>query len=273
MLERITYINHLGEELDFGTGGVYANTNELRNYSWTVTKANNKISSFTRAVSNKKLPLIIMCKESEAVEIKNKIFEIIDKDVLAEKYGKIVIGDYYLNCYITKNTKSEYLKSKRHLEVTLQVTTDSAWIKETEYFYKNNSINTFIGDYLDYSYDYSHDYGNSLVVNDINNTGITGTDFRIDIYGAVSNPKVFIGGNVYAVNTEVGSGEKLTIDSQQKTIVLTQKNGTTVNKFADRDRDYYIFEKIQPGANEVSSSGEFAFTVTLLEERSEPPWT
>ena len=71
----------------------------------------------------------------------------------------------------------------------------------------------------------------------------------------------------------MNSGEYLTIDSATKKIFLTAVDGTTANKFNNRNRDSYIFEKIQPGGNVVAWDGTFGFDVILLEERSEPKWT
>ena len=98
-------------------------------------------------------------------------------------------------------------------------------------------------------------------------------NFKLVIYGAVTNPAITIGGHVYQVNCTVAAGEYLTIDSLTKKIFLTGSGGAVTNKFNDRNRDSYIFEKIPAGANAVAWSGSFGFDVTIYEERSEPKWT
>ena len=40
-----------------------------------------------------------------------------------------------------------------------------------------------------------------------------------------------------------------------------------------RNKDSYIFEKIQPGTNYVIIDGDFGVDIILMEERSEPKWT
>ena len=35
MLEQLRYVNHLGEVIEFGKKGLFANSNDLRDYEWT----------------------------------------------------------------------------------------------------------------------------------------------------------------------------------------------------------------------------------------------
>ena len=60
MLEKITFKNHIGETIDFGSGGLYLNNNELRSYKWKYSAKNNKISYFSRDVQVKKLPIVVV---------------------------------------------------------------------------------------------------------------------------------------------------------------------------------------------------------------------
>lgn len=62
------------------------------------------------------------------------------------------------------------------------------------------------------------------------------------------------------------------VDSASAAIVKTAQDGTQTNLFNDRNKESYIFEKIQPGVNSVTWDGSFNFSVTILEERSEPKW-
>ena len=101
MLEKFKYINHLGETLEFGKSPLFVNENDLRDFSWDVTKKNNKISGFSKGIVSKTIPIILKAEtKDEAKRMKNRLFEVFEKDVLAEKYGRIVVGDYYLKCYV-----------------------------------------------------------------------------------------------------------------------------------------------------------------------------
>lgn len=278
MLEQIKFINHLNETMEWGKNGIYVNYNDLHDYSWSIVSENNKISQFEKGIVNKTIPLIIYCSDTEeGLAIKNRLMEIAEKDVLAMQYGKIVIGDYYLKCYITGSSKGNYLINKGYLEVTLTLATDlPQWVKETtQSFWKEGSVldNGTVTKNLDYPFDYSFDYLNSLHERRINNTGFICSEFEITIYGAVTNPIIYIGGHTYEVDCEVSNNEYLTINSRTKTIVLTRYNGEKVNCFKHRNKQSYVFEKIPSGNNIVVWDGNWGFDITLFEERSEPKWT
>lgn len=271
MLEQIKYINHRNEELEFGKESLYANANDLRDFVWNVVSKNNRISGFTRGVITKSLPVVIACRNEEAgLKIRNKLFEIAEKDVLALQHGKLLIGDYYLKCYITGSKKGEYLKSKRSMNVDLTISTDYPyWVKETTTTF--NYWEGSLGTNLDYNRDFPSDYTSNLIGKQLNNTDFVPSNFRLNFYGICENPSVIIGGHEYAVNVSVGANEYLTVDSIEKTIVLTHTDGTKENCFNFRNRDSYIFEKMPSGISNVAG-GNFKFDITLLEERSEPKW-
>ena len=280
MLEKIRFINHMNEELEWGANGVFVKYNDLHDYSWNTTTKNNKISSFSKGVVKKTIPLIIRCSsDSEGLAIKNKLMEIAEKDVLANKHGKIIIGDYYLKCFITGSKKKKYLYNKGYMEVSLTVTTDyPQWVKETTTSFRING--DVISDTdatgakkdFDFNYDFPHDYTSGMKNKILSNSGFVGSNFKIIIYGKVVNPAIHIAGHTYEVECEIGANEYLTIDSLNKTIILTKSNGTTVNCFNLRNRESYIFETIPSGQNTVLWDNSFGFDVILFEERSEPKW-
>lgn len=273
MLEKITYKNHLNETLEFGTFPLFVNTNDLRDFAWEITSKNDKVSAFKKGIVSKTMPIIIECNsEEEGVQQRNRIFEVFEKDVLALQHGKLFIGDYYLKCYITGSKKTDYLINKNHLCINLTVQSDfPEWVKETTTSYSQFTDET--AEYLDYPFDYSFDYANHLLNGVINNNSFVAANFRLVIYGQISHPTLYIGEHEYSVKVDVAAGEYLTIDSVNKTIVLTKVNGEQVNCFNKRNRDSYIFEKIPAGENTFSSPNDsIYFDITLLDERSEPKW-
>ena len=278
MLEKIKFINHMNEAMDWGSNGIFVNQNDLRNYSWDYTKENNKISAFSQSIVKKSVPIVIACQsEDEGVAIKNKLFEICEKDVLATQHGRLIVGDYYLKCFISGSSKSEYLYHKGYLKVTLTIVTDyPQWIKESTVTFRtaeDSVAQEGAKRNLDFNVDFAYNYASELYGNTLNNAGFVGTNFRLIIYGACTNPTIYIAGHRYQVNRIVEANEYLTIDSVEKTITLTKRNGEIVNCFNFRDRDSYIFEKIPSGSNVVSWNGYFGFDIVLIEERSEPKWT
>ena len=278
MLERIQYKNHLGEVLDFGQNGMFVNANDLRDFVWSYTSKNNRISAFKRGIGKKTLPVKIACaSEEEGTAKRNALFEVAEKDVLANQHGKIIIGDYYMKCFIVGSKKSDYLTGKRYIVVKLSIATDfPAWVKETKKTFRsmNSAVATGgAGSNLDFPHDYPMDYASEFANHRIINDDFVATNFQMIIYGPCSDPKVYIGGHEYGVATEIGNGEYLVIDSVAKTIELVRTNGAKVNCFNHRSRESYVFEKIPSGENTVTWEGDFGFDMTLLEERSEPKWT
>lgn len=276
MLEQLKYKNHVNEVFEFGKDGIFVNTNDMHDYEWNVTKKNNKIASLDYAVTKRKLPIIIICDtEEKGFAARNKLLEITEKDVLAMQHGRIIIGDYYFKCYVTKSEKKNYLTSRRYMELTLTLTTDFPyWIKESSLTFgaaKEEEITNTSG-FLDYLFEYPFDYSNRTINRTLDNTGFVASNFRMIIYGVCSNPTINIANHTYKVNCTVGEGEYLTIDSSSKKIILTANDGTQTNVFKNRDKDSYIFEKIPVGSNAVTWDGDFGFDIILLEERSEPKW-
>lgn len=278
MLEKLQYRNHLGEIIIFGQDGFFVNQNDLRDFAWSYTSKNNRLSSFKKGVVKKTLPVIIACtSEADGLAKRNALFEVCEKDVLANNHGKIIIGDYYMKCFVTGSKKSDYLYNNQTMKVKLTVVTDfPVWVKEsTKVFRRLDSpvISEDAGQNFDYPFDYPHDYASVFANQRMVNDDFVASNFRMVIYGPCSGPAVFIGEHCHAVKTEIAASEYLIIDSIEKTVKLVRNNGETVNCFNDRSREFYIFQKIPSGANSVTWEGNFGFDITLLEERSEPKWT
>lgn len=275
MLEQIKFINHLGEKLHFGQNGIYVNSSDIHDYKWEYQAENNRISFFERGIVSKTLPLIIFCETEEAgISIKNKLMEYSEKDILAKKSGKIIVGDYYLSGYIIGSNKNKYLVDKKYLEVNLEIVSDTGvWVREMVYNFVDGVGYDPTAKFLDMNYDYPHDLTNPMGNNTINNLGFTASDFKIIFYGECAKPIIYINGHKYRVNFPIKYGGKVTINSQNKKIIYTNEDGEEINVFKYRDRESYIFEKFPPGNNKVTWSGDMTFDIILLEERSEPKWT
>lgn len=271
MLEKITFKNHIGETIDFGSGGLYLNNNELRSYKWKYSAKNNKISYFSRDVQVKKLPIVVV-PDTRATgnDIMNRLMELADKDVLAKEPGRITAGEYYLDCYLFSSEKSRYELKDGVFYADLSVVTDKpSWIKETTQIFNKYTP----GDgFLDHPFDFPYDFTSPSKIRQLENIGFTDSDFKLIIYGEVTDPTIYIGGYEYSVTGHIGAREYLEIDSRAKTVVLVQNNGERVNWFRYRNKENYIFKKMPAGISSVSWQGTYRFDVVLFEERSEPKW-
>ncbi len=272
MIEQVRYTNHRNEVLEFGKGKLFVNENDLHNFAWAVTSKNDRISGFKKGIVSKTIPVILKCDSAEeGLALRNKLFEVMEKDVLAVKHGTLSIGDYYLKCYVTESKKSEYLLDKGYMRISLKISTDFPyWIKETPSTFNYGAGSE--GTNLDFNRDFPSDYTSNLLGKKLNNTDFVESNFRIVIYGTCEQPEITVAGHLYSVDVSIAANEYLTIDSVKKTVVLKHTDGSTTNCFKLRNRDSYIFQKMPVGVSDVAASGQFKFDIVLLEERSEPKW-
>lgn len=272
MQERLKYKNHLNETIDFGEAGIYVSASDLHDYGWTVSQKNNKISSFKRSVTTRTLPVTIFCRSAkDGIAARNRLMEVAEKDILAKKPGRIIIGDYYYKCYITASKKARYLTCKQLMEASLTVLSDKpCWVKETKHSFRKASGSA---EGLDYPFDYGLDFTSDFNSTTLINADFTASNFRMIIYGACNSPAVHVAGHPYCVNCPAADGEYITIDSVAKTVTKTAADGTVANIFNLRCRENYIFEKIPAGDSLVTWDGDFGVDIILMEERSEPKWT
>lgn len=126
---------------------------------------------------------------------------------------------------------------------------------------------------LDFPHGFPFDYSTAVSSDYIINNAQTASNAILTIYGPAESPAITIGENTYKVNDTFVENEYLTIDTKQKTVTKTTRNGEKINLFSKRDKENYIFEKIQPGQNTVVMTPKANYTITLIDERSEPKWT
>ncbi len=271
MQERLQYINHMNEVIDFGRNGIYVSSNDLHDYDWEPVTRNDRISGFRRGITSRTLPVVIFCSSAAAgLSARNLLLEVAEKDILAEKPGKIVIGDYYYPCYIIGSKKANYMKAKCRMDVTLTLSSDASfWIRESKFsFRKAAAVSSGAG----YPFDYPFDYTSAFTQSELLNTSFVPSNFRLTMFGPCEAPGIYIAGHLYNVQCTLQEGEYVVVDSLAKTITKVAVDGTVTNMFNSRNRISYIFEKIPPGSNAVSWDGSIGIDVILLEERSEPKW-
>lgn len=265
------YVNHIGQELIFGEQGLFLNENDIRDYAWVVNATGNKINSFTRGIVKKTLPLVVFTEKAKYV--KNELFEIAEKDILAKKYGRLYIGKYYLLCYITELSTTEYLQKQGYSKLQLGLQTDIGyWIKESTTMFKIQQEQQGKRN-LDYNVDFAYTYLSSLKNLKLDNESFAAADFELKIYGAVEKPVLFINSHKYRVACSVEKGEILYINSLLKKVYIIKRNGEIVNCFHLRDKENYLFTAVPSGVNAVNWDNSFDFDITLIEKRSMPKWT
>ena len=274
MLEQLRYVNHLGETIEFGKKGIFANSNDLRNYEYAYDSSRNRAENFRTGVVSKTIPVVISAEsKKKCIDLKNRLYEVCEKDIISEQKGKLYIGDYYLECYVFSSAKSNYLDVATSMNLSLKVVTDGGrWMKEELHNYKHVPDKFIEGKGYEYCYEYDYnsisDNISKLEVDDFRNC-----DFVLSIHSGAVNPVIYVDNHYYSVRCVVGDGDKIVINSAELTITLVKADGTRENMFRYRDKQSDVFEKISPGNHRVMWNGSFDFDLSVIHERGEPKWT
>lgn len=276
MLELLTYQNNEGEVLisssALNEAGVFIDTTDLRDFSWKVLSINDRITGFSRkGIKEYKLPCKIRCNNADqGRKLKDRLYKICEKDILANKPGRLWVAGSYMWCWVTQSKKNNYLIDHRIADIDLVITTDKPyWVKEYKYEYRK-SAETPGG--LNFPFNFPHDLGYGGVYGNINATDFYKCDFKIIIYGPTENPEIHIGDNVYKVNYQIGPFDTIEIDSLKKTLVKKNSYDVEESILFYRDTNFYIFEKIDTRKTSVVWNNYFDFDVIIYDTRSEPTW-
>lgn len=277
----IYYLGSKGNKIDFMSDDVSAPyPEELFKSEWKYVASSNigngeKIKRIYKDVSETELTLEILADtKDEFVEIMNGMHDVFERDIYNLEEGKLYCNGLYKKCFIISRSYSNYDSIMDYTEVKLKILSGYPyWIDEKKHKFGGITNPILSEDGFDYPFAYSYDYSNSLKNQRIVVEGLIPSHFVMIIYGACENPAVSIGSHTYKINTSLITGEYITIDSLNKKIVKTSNYGDKINVFDLRDRTFSnFFEKIPAGASAVTWSGGFGFDITLLRERSEPPW-
>ena len=274
-IEKIKYINSNNQSVSFGVDGLYMNEIAL-SWSYDVNSVNGMITSFTTGIKSFPLPAsIIADSDLQANAIRDKLHDIFMYDILNSKKGRLVYRGYTLYCNITEVKNSNYTEWAAFGDVELNVTTDKPlWRKEKSVTFKSNGENADgLQGALDYEYDFEYDYGfiqNKMI---FENDSFAESDFIMKIQGEIDTPSVFINNHMYSVDVILSAGDILEINSMEHTITHISAGGSVTNCFDLRNRDSYIFKKIDSGANTIYTSQRIDIILTCFDERGEPKWS
>ena len=275
----IYYENNNGTRMDLDNWPVVIeDVTELYGKEWKYSTTENvnanrkKLDKFYRTGISKKITLQIYADtKEEYCNVMDQLNEITDIDIIEKKPGKLWVGDYYLECYITE------LDPKDYDDIFYTVDVD-ATIEAFTPYWVNKSTHTFHSYGITSNYNkrypgrYPYRYANGLTSNYLVNPNYTPSNFQMIIYGPVVNPQVTVGNNTYLVNIVLEEGEYLLADSRNKTITKFLKNGEKVNAYHNRQKGKEFFEKIRTGRQIVQWTGIFDFDIIVIEERSTPKW-
>jgi hypothetical protein len=126
-----------------------------------------------------------------------------------------------------------------------------------------------------YDYDYPRGYRSAQESHSdrVVNSFLVPCGFRLEISGPATNPDITIGTDSHKLSCKVDVNQALVVDSRDRSIKIVKADGSEVNAFRYRDKKADVFATIPAGAHDITWNGDFAFSLTLYKERSEPLWT
>lgn len=193
-------------------------------------------------------------------------------DISARKPGRLYVnGRSYLPAYLSGWEVVEWEEDAWATDLTLTVLSPYPyWMTETTLTYL--PVSAGASERKAYPYRYPHRYGNSLIRSTLTNPSNAPCGFRMVVFGPCDHPIVYINGHAYDVAVTLTADQYLTIDSREKTIVVTGLDGGKTNCLHLRGRQSYVFQPVPTGTVPITRSDNFGVDVTLIEERSEPRW-
>mgnify|MGYP007073505778 CR=1 FL=1 len=201
-----------------------------------------------------------------------------DADMAAGAPGTLVAdGEWETRAWIAKSEPQSITPTMVETQLAVALL-DGVWRREIT---THHDPRTDAGSGLDYPHDYPHDYGGMSILDTVANATGMPQPVKLTIFGPCVNPYIIIGTNRYEVDATIPAGSRLEIDaaSDSRTVTMISDTGLRTNLFAKavrgtgRGSGTYIFEPLPPGMSTISWAGGFEFDLTVIEERSEPPWT
>lgn len=273
MKTQIKYIASSGNVYDLTTSDILHRTANYYDWSWKADGAKRqygqRVSRFSRDPATYEADLIFHGAPAELRRTIQALHNDFENDMRRMTPGRLVWGDYYIDCYIN-GSAIENISFWKWLVNTIQVYAPYPfWIKEEQVAL--STAGEVSGTYLDYTYDYSYDYVAPAVgeKNVYSESPFT-SEFKLVIYGEAVNPRIVVNGYPYVLYTTIPAGSYVIIDSKQRTIMMYGSGGQKTNIFDFRNKTDSIFEKLPAGNLSIVWDSTFGADLTIYREQAEP---
>ena len=269
----ITYIASSGHKYNLISNGIL---HKKANYhTWAYRVQGTKLQYGTRVADFAKDPavyeteLIFTGGERQRQAVVNTLHDDFEADIRNMKTGRIIWGDYYIDCYVNESL-TEPAKSDTQTSNKISIYAPYPfWVQDfkVELFPAEETQSTF----LDFPFDFMFDFtapviGKAMVKSDFP----FDSEFEMVIFGPAVNPRVTINGYSYVLYATIPQGAYVVIDSRNHTVMQFNTDGTKSNIFNLRNKTDSIFKKIPGGNLNISWDASFGVNITIYRERSEP---
>lgn len=265
------YKSSNGQDYNLKVGHLRMRTADFHTYTWTPAAVTQQYGErpyrFEKAPMTYTAQLSVFGTMDEKKTFLNLLHAAFDHDIYNMTPGKIVHGEYEIECYITMSS-TYYDNPYIYNDLTIYCPYP-AWKREikTELREADEIIYPFLG----YPHGYNYDYKGVLPgYAQVINTAEAPAQYKLVIYGAVTNPLVMVDDIAIGVNATIGANERVEISSIDKTVI--SYGSVKKNLFNQRVKTSSLFNRIAPGEHTILWSGNFNADLILYEERSEPLW-
>lgn len=282
------YINHENERIDLSTYPYIFQEGDLLNWSYEYDTETNKSVNFRKEPKEYKCKIAVSINPNTAPDKRYEeweaaikaLLEIVSKDVMSEKNGKLYTDSgYYMPCKIIASTKGTWRNGLIINELTV-LSDLNTWIEEQNISIRPiTKVTTSDEEGLkSYPYTYPYTYPTSRTQVAVNIDHYMESDFQMKVYGATDSVHVNIAGHPYIVEYPLDEGEYMVIDSRpyvakDKRLYVVKNDGKAVNVFHYRDTEHSVFQKIPAGSIIIDYSRTYGIDLTIFKERSEPLWS
>ena len=242
----------------------------LRSGSWKYKQSGQLLSSRSRESNTQTINVKAVDKGKL-----DELLDLLDADVTNSKPGTLIAtadnGEkWQAVVYIVKDAAQTVKVEYGETQLTVLIV-EGVWRKRTDYQYVMAEIQ---GDGLDLPTDFLFDFSRSDISSRIGNETFTELPMDLTIYGPVSNPRIVIAGNTYAVDVTVADGERIEVDSLHCYVQLVKADGTRVSVLskAHFEQDMNILEPLPRFGGTVTWNNMFSFDVHVWQERGRAPW-
>lgn len=247
----------------------------LRGRVWDYSLASRGMSG----VARKTREATATVKIHDSPDTLDLLRRLADADMASGVPGTLVAdGEWEAHAWIAKSEPQTVTPTMVETQLTF-VLVDGVWRRESLNIFHMQTFED--SQWLDLPCDLPCDLGGMAAIQTVRNPTPIRQPARITIYGPCTNPYIVIGTNRYQVDASVPEGGRIEIDgaSAVKTVVMADAQGNRSNLFgkarrgAGLDGGEYIFQPLEPGIQQIAWRNDFDFDVTVVEERTEPPWT
>ena len=271
----LQYQSSDGQVFNLKSSPLRTRTANYHDYSWNPMireqQYGERVYRFNKQAAYYTTVLDVSGSIAQRKQTLNELHAAFDRDIYNLTPGRIIHGEYYIECYVTFSSTG-YNDPFTENELSIYCPYPF-WVKEHLYQFAARESTSEVNEFLDYPYGFEYDFmsattGQAMVTNE----GAGPANFKLIFYGNALNPFISMDGATIGVNTLVGSNDRIEIDSHDHTVYLITNGDEKLNFYNARTKETSIFNKITSGEHSIVWPGTFGFELIIYEERSEPKW-